>query len=123
MITTIIIVNHVAYSTALLERAGDLIMVSIEAAGAGEDTRTTVDAGGRATHRVHLALTEAPHGRGALRDRPARTSPRPMSPMDCAHRTCTGCCVGTGVGRRALPRVDRVGAAARTDSLISKPHF
>jgi AcrR family transcriptional regulator len=57
----------VAYSTALLERAGDLIMVSVEAAGADADMRAAADAGAAATHRVHLALTEHLHRRGALR--------------------------------------------------------
>jgi AcrR family transcriptional regulator len=61
------IARHVAYSTALLERAGDLIMVSVEAAGADPDMRATADAGADATHRVHLALAEALHRRGALR--------------------------------------------------------
>ena len=58
----------VDYSTALLERAGDLIMVSIEAAGADPDMRAAADAGAAATHRVHLALTERLHAAGALRD-------------------------------------------------------
>jgi AcrR family transcriptional regulator len=57
----------VAYSTALLERAGDLIMVSVEAAGADADMRAAADAGAAATHRVHLALTERLDNRGALR--------------------------------------------------------
>lgn len=34
-----VIAQLLAYSTALLERAGDLIMVSIEAAGADPDMR------------------------------------------------------------------------------------
>jgi AcrR family transcriptional regulator len=58
----------VAYSTALLERAGDLIMVSVEGAGADPDMRGAADAGAAATHQVHLALTSALHDRGALRD-------------------------------------------------------
>jgi AcrR family transcriptional regulator len=58
----------VAYSTALLERAGDLIMVSVEAAGADPDMRAAADAGAAATHQVHLALTERLYERGALRD-------------------------------------------------------
>lgn len=57
----------VAYSTALLERAGDLIMVSVEAAGADPDMRAAADAGARATHRLHLELTTRLHDRGALR--------------------------------------------------------
>jgi AcrR family transcriptional regulator len=58
----------VAYSTALLERAGDLIMVSVEAAGADPDMRAAADAGAAATHQVHLALTARLYERGALRD-------------------------------------------------------
>jgi AcrR family transcriptional regulator len=62
------IARHVAYSAALLDRAGDLIMVSVEAAGADPDMRAAADAGAAATHRVHLALAESLHARGALRD-------------------------------------------------------
>ncbi len=62
------IAQVIAYSTDLLERAGDLIMVSVEAAGADPDMRAAADAGADATHRVHLALTTALHQRGALRD-------------------------------------------------------
>lgn len=62
------IAQLVAYSTDLLERAGDLIMVSVEAAGADPDMRAAADAGADATHRVHLALTTALHQRGSLRD-------------------------------------------------------
>jgi len=62
------IAQLVAYSTALLERAGDLIMVSVEAAGADPDMRAAADAGTDATHRVHLALTDNLYARGALRD-------------------------------------------------------
>ena len=62
------IARLVAYSTALLERAGDLIMVSVEAAGVDPDMRAAADAGAGATHQVHLALTEHLHRRGALRD-------------------------------------------------------
>jgi AcrR family transcriptional regulator len=62
------IAQLVAYSTELLERAGDLIMVSVEAAGADPDMRAAADAGAEATYRVHLALTAALHRRGALRD-------------------------------------------------------
>jgi AcrR family transcriptional regulator len=57
----------VAYSTALLERAGDLIMVSVEAAGADPDMRAAADAGAHATLGVHLELTTQLHARGALR--------------------------------------------------------
>jgi AcrR family transcriptional regulator len=62
------IADLIAYSTDLLERAGDLIMVSVEAAGADPDMRAAADAGAEATHQVHLALTTALHERGALRD-------------------------------------------------------
>jgi AcrR family transcriptional regulator len=57
----------VNYCVALLERAGDLIMVSVEAAGADPDMRAAADAGAAATHQVHLALTESLHARAALR--------------------------------------------------------
>jgi AcrR family transcriptional regulator len=62
------ITQLVAYSTALLERAGDLIMVSVEAAGADADMRAAADAGASATHRLHLDFAEKLRGRGALRD-------------------------------------------------------
>jgi AcrR family transcriptional regulator len=62
------IAQLIAYTTALLERAGDLIIVSVEAAGVDPDMRAAADGGAAATHRVHLALTTALHQRGALRD-------------------------------------------------------
>lgn len=62
------IADLIAYTAELLERAGDLIMVSVEAAGADPDMRAAAGAGADATHRVHLALTTALHQRGALRD-------------------------------------------------------
>lgn len=61
------IAQHVAYTADLLDRAGDLIMVSVEAAGADPDMREAADAGAAATHGVHLALAETLHTRGALR--------------------------------------------------------
>ena len=61
------IAQHVAYSAGLLERAGDLIMVSVEAAGADPDMREAADAGAAATLSVHLALAESLHARGSLR--------------------------------------------------------
>ncbi|NGO15209.1 hypothetical protein G5C60_48420, partial [Streptomyces sp. HC44] len=61
------IADAVAYATDLLERAGDLIMVSVEAAGADPDMRAAADAGSQATHEVYLALTTALHQQGALR--------------------------------------------------------
>lgn len=62
------IAQLVTYTTDLLERAGDLIMVSVEAAGADADMRAAADAGAAATHRLHLALTTRLHRRGALHD-------------------------------------------------------
>jgi AcrR family transcriptional regulator len=47
----------VSQATALLERAGDLIMVSVEAAGADPDMRAAADAGSEATYAHHLSLT------------------------------------------------------------------
>jgi AcrR family transcriptional regulator len=61
------IARSLAYIADLLERAGDLIMVSVEAAGADPDMRATADAGAHATHALHLALTETLYRRGALR--------------------------------------------------------
>ncbi|MDI2131433.1 TetR/AcrR family transcriptional regulator [Yinghuangia seranimata] len=61
------IARTVDYTAELLERAGDLIMVSVEAAGADPDMRATADAGAAATHAVHLELTRGLHARGALR--------------------------------------------------------
>lgn len=55
------------YATALLERAGDLIMVSVEAAGADPDMRAAADAGAKATYQIHLSLTQALHDKKALR--------------------------------------------------------
>jgi AcrR family transcriptional regulator len=61
------IAQLIAYTANLLERAGDLIMASVEAAGADPDMRAAADAGAAATHRVHLALASALHQHGALR--------------------------------------------------------
>ncbi|WP_369244930.1 TetR/AcrR family transcriptional regulator [Streptomyces sp. R41] len=61
------ITDTVAYVTELLERAGDLIMVSVEAAGADPDMRAAADAGAQATHKVYLALTTALQQQGTLR--------------------------------------------------------
>lgn len=55
------------YATSLLERASDLIMVSIEAAGADPDMKATAEAGARGSYQIHLALTEALHERHSLR--------------------------------------------------------
>ncbi|MFI9100132.1 TetR/AcrR family transcriptional regulator [Streptomyces fildesensis] len=57
----------VLQTAELLERAGDLIMVSVEAAGADPDMRAAADAGAQATHGMRLQLTTALHERGALR--------------------------------------------------------
>jgi AcrR family transcriptional regulator len=61
------IAQSLDYATELLERAGDLIMVSVEAAGADPDMRAAADAGANATHEIHLTLTQALHRNGALR--------------------------------------------------------
>lgn len=60
------IARLVTYTTELLERAGDLIMVSIEAAGSDPDMRAAADAGAETTHRIHLAFTQRLQQRGAL---------------------------------------------------------
>lgn len=56
-----------ANSANLLERAGDLLMVSIEAAGADADMRAAADAGAQATYDVLLAIATSLSERGALR--------------------------------------------------------
>lgn len=60
------------YTAALL--AGDLIMVSVEAADSDPDMRTAADAGAAAAHTVCLAFTRALHERGAPRDGPDATA-------------------------------------------------
>lgn len=60
--------RYVAYLTALLDRAGDLIMVSVEAAGADPDMRAAADAGSHETHRQWRVLTDELHARGSLRE-------------------------------------------------------
>jgi AcrR family transcriptional regulator len=62
------IAQYVAYLVALLERAGDLIMVSVEAAGTDPDMRTAANAGAQATHQWWLALTRPLQQRGVLRE-------------------------------------------------------
>ncbi|MCP2322206.1 AcrR family transcriptional regulator [Hamadaea flava] len=57
----------VAYGSDLLDRAGDLIMISVEAAGADPDMRAAADAGSRAHHEVMLAFAQALDARRALR--------------------------------------------------------
>lgn len=60
-------------ATNLLDRAGDLIMVSVEAAGADPDMRNAADAGAAATHTYQLTLAEHLHQLGALH--PGLTAP------------------------------------------------
>lgn len=55
------------YTVALFERAGDLIMVTIQAADADFDMRAAADAGSRATRQLWRTLTQTLHGAGALR--------------------------------------------------------
>lgn len=52
---------------ALLDRAGDLIVAGLEAAGADADLRTMDDEGAAATHAAQLALARHLDGLGALR--------------------------------------------------------
>jgi AcrR family transcriptional regulator len=56
------------YNVDLLERAGDLIMVSIEAADTDADMRAQADAGSAEFHQVCLTFARTLHERGALRD-------------------------------------------------------
>ena len=55
------------YTVALFERAGDLIMVTVQAADADPDMRTAADAGSRATRQLWRTLTQTLHDNGALR--------------------------------------------------------
>jgi len=55
------------YTVALFERAGDLIMVTVQAADADPDMRAAADAGSRATRQLWRTLTIALHDTGALR--------------------------------------------------------
>ena len=56
------------YTVALFERAGDLIMVTVQAADADPDMRAAADdAGSRATRQLWRTLTRALHDVGALR--------------------------------------------------------
>lgn len=57
----------VEYTARLLDRAGDLIVVSIEASGADPDMRTATEEGARETHRLYSRLNRAWQRRGALR--------------------------------------------------------
>jgi AcrR family transcriptional regulator len=55
------------YTVALFERAGDLIMVTVQGADADPDMRAAADAGSRATRQLWRTLTDALHDAGALR--------------------------------------------------------
>ena len=55
------------YTVALFERAGDLIMVTVQAADADPDMRAAAEAGARATRQLWLTLTQTLHDGGALR--------------------------------------------------------
>jgi AcrR family transcriptional regulator len=55
------------YTVALFERAGDLIMVTVQAADADPDMRAAADAGSHASHQLWLTLTRTLHDAGALR--------------------------------------------------------
>jgi hypothetical protein len=55
------------YTVALFERAGDLIMVTVQAADADPDMRAAADAGSRATRQLWRTLTQTLHDVGALR--------------------------------------------------------
>jgi AcrR family transcriptional regulator len=57
----------IAYTVALFERAGDLIMVTVQAADADPDMRAAADAGSQATRQLWLTLTRSLHDQGALR--------------------------------------------------------
>jgi hypothetical protein len=51
----------------LFERAGDLIMVTVQAADADPDMRAAADAGSRATRQLWRTLTQSLHDAAALR--------------------------------------------------------
>ncbi|HEY0531970.1 MAG TPA: helix-turn-helix domain-containing protein [Actinoplanes sp.] len=61
------------YTAALFERAGDLVMVTVQAADADPDMRAAADAGSRATRQLWRTLTQVLHNQGALR--PGLTAP------------------------------------------------
>jgi hypothetical protein len=52
---------------ALFERAGDLIMVTVQAADADPDMRAAADAGSYATRQLWRTLTRVLNDAGALR--------------------------------------------------------
>lgn len=55
------------YTVALFERAGDLIMVTVQAADADPDMRAAADDGSLATRQLWRSLTQTLHDTGALR--------------------------------------------------------
>jgi AcrR family transcriptional regulator len=57
----------IQYTAALFERAGDLIMVTVQAADADPDMRAAADAGSRATRQLWRTLTRTLHDAAALR--------------------------------------------------------
>lgn len=62
-----VISQTIDYTVALFERAGDLIMVTVQAADADPDMRAAADAGARANHQLWLTLTQTLHNMDALR--------------------------------------------------------
>jgi AcrR family transcriptional regulator len=61
------IAETIDYTAALFERAGDLIMVTVQAADADTDMRAAADSGAHATRQLWGALTQTLHDTGALR--------------------------------------------------------
>lgn len=59
--------QSIDYTVALFERAGDLIMVTVQAADADPDMRAAADAGSHATRQLWRTLGQALHDAGALR--------------------------------------------------------
>ena len=57
----------IGYTVALFERAGDLIMVTVQAADADPDMRAAADAGSHATRQLWRTLTHALNDADALR--------------------------------------------------------
>jgi AcrR family transcriptional regulator len=85
------------YTVALFERAGDLIMVTVQAADADPDMRAAADAGSHATRQLWRTLTHALNDAGALR--PGLTAQRAADILYAlAHRTPTSSCDGTAIG-------------------------
>ena len=62
-----VLVGTVDVSASLLDRAGALIMVSVEAAGSDPELRAMSDAGAKATYAGLLAVAKHLAGLGALR--------------------------------------------------------